>query len=390
MSTSWYYLFNKFDEIKDLCKGHITLTQAETILKEQVTTVRYDLDPDCYRLEKILHEAGLGNKGKYSNDVVYNEMCAIHKKQIRRVTSTIPYVKGTLSNGWGYEVMRFDSAIAYVLGYRADCCIRTKDIAHNHLLHALLCESGRILLTYKPNSTIASFSPLKRNGELLIANSIEAIDKTDASRDNIIQAFEEGMKEICRVSKESEEKNWLKVATIGSASNRKPKSEAWPMTIPTPTILEKDDEVHRGTDAYHTRLDVFDKETNNLSGLKYGKTEHKYYDDRKPILACTCDRDNVILQRKIFTRINAIRYMKWIDEGKSEESFETTRAGYFRVAFCNDDWYVLVDYYGIHYACLDDDPRAKKEMDAVLATIEEYQDKKEDLRGFVMKMNKKA
>ena len=262
--------------------------------------------------------------------------------------------------------------------------------AHNHLLHALLCESGRILLTYKPNSTIASFSPLKRNGELLIANSIEAIDKTDASRDNIIQEFDKGMKEICRVSKESEEKNWLKVATIGSASNRKPKSEAWPMTIPTPTILEKDDEVYRSTDAYHSRLDVFYKETNNLSGLKYGKTEHKYYDDRKSILATTCDRDNVILQRKIFTRINAIRYMKWIDEGKSEESFETTRAGYFRVAFCNDDWYVLVDYYGIHYECLDDDPRAKNEMDAVLATIKEYQDKKEDLRGFVMKMNKKA
>lgn len=390
MSTSWYYLFNNYDDIKDLCKGHVTLGQAETILKEQVNTVKYELDPDCYRLEKILHEAGLGNKGKYTNETIYDEMCVIHKQQVRRVASTIPYVKGTLDSGWGYEVMRHDAAIAYVLGYRADCCIRTKDIAHNHLLHALLCESGRILLTYKPDGTIASFSPLKRNGELLIANSIEAIDKSDAAKKPMIEAFEVGMKEICRVSKKTEEANYLKVATIGNASTRKPKGELWPEGIPTPTILEKDDEVYGGTDSYHGRLEVFHKDTNNLVGLKYGKTEQKYYDDRKPILACVCDRDTILLQRKVFTRINAIRFTKWIDEGNVKENFKNTKAGFFRVAFCNDDWYVLVDYYGIHSECLTDDPRAKKEMDAVIATINDYANRKEDIRGYVLQMNKKA
>ena len=390
ISTSWYYLFNNFDSIKDLCKGHVTLSQAETILKEQVNTVKYDLDPDCYRLEKVLHEAGLGNKGHTTNEAIYDEMCVIHKKQVRRVASTIPYVKGKLANGWGYEVMRHDAAIAYVLGYRADCCIRTKDIAHNHLLHALLCESGRILLTYKPDGTIASFSPLKRNGELLIANSIEAIDKNDGVIAPMVEAFETGMKEICRVSKATEEKNYLKVATIGSGSLRKPAGESWPETIPTPTILEKDDPIYGGTDSYHHKLVVFYKDTNNLSGLKYGKTEQKYYDERRPILACTWDRENVILQRKVLTRINSVRFTKWIDEGNSKESFEPTRMSYYRAAFCNDDWYVIVDYYGIHSGCLDDDPRAKKEMNAVIATINEYAERKEDIKGYVMTMNKKA
>lgn len=390
MSTTWYYLYNNFEKMKDLCKGHITLAQAETILKEQVNTVRYDLDPDCYRLEKILYEAGLGNKMHYSNETIYDEMCKIHKEQIKRITSTIPYVKGTLESGWGYEIMRYDSAIAYVLGYRANCCIRVKDIAHNHLLHALLCKSGRILLTYKPDGTIASFSPLKRNGEVLIANSIETIDKSESVSKQMVEAFSEGMKEICRLSKESEEKNWLKVATIGVNSGSKLVGEPWPPKVPTPTILEKDDPVYRETDAYHKRLTVFYKDDNvNLGSLKYGKTEHEYYDPRNEILACLNRRDEVIVQQKIMTIIDSIRYRKMVDSGDNVKKFERMRNMYHKALFCNEDWYIIIDYCNrIHYDCIEDDPRALKEMNAVLETIGEYS-KTNNIEDYVLKLTGK-
>lgn len=389
--SSWYYLYNNFDTIKNLCKGHVTLGQAETILKEQVNTVRYDLEPDCYRLERVLHEAGLGNKGHHSNEVIYDEMSKIHRKQLRRVESTIPYVKGTLSSGWGYEVMRHEAAIAYVLGYRANCCIRTKDIAHNHLLHALLCENGRILLTYKPDGTIASFSPLKRNGEVLIANSIEAIDKDSSSIQPMVEAFDAGMKDICRVSKETEDKGYIKVATIGNNSQRKPEGEHWPLGVPTPTILEKDDPVYGETDCYHRTLHIFYKdEKANLHGLKCGEeVKQKYLDPRKNIMACSYDRDNILLQIKILRIIDSVRYTKWLDEGKSKEIFEKTKLGYFYAIFCNDDWYVVVDYYGVHYECIDDDPRARKEMEATLAVIDEYSKNKDDIKKLVLEYNEK-
>ena len=390
ISTSWYYLYNNFESIKDTCKGHITLTQAETILKEQVNTVRYDLDPDCYRLEKILYEAGLGNKGHSSNEEVYDEMCNIHKKQVRRVESTIPYVKGKLDNGWGYEVMRHESAIAFVLGYRASCCIRTKDIAHNHLLHALLCENGRILLTYKPDGTIASFSPLKRNGEVLIANSIEAIDKSEGSAASMVKAFETGMKEIQKVTKETEEKGYLKVLTIGTGSTRKPDGEHWPITIPTPTIYEKDDPVYGNTDQYHRTLHIFYKdEKANLHGLKLGEVEQKYLDLRKNIIACTYDRENVLLQRKVQRIIDSIRFTNWIDKGNSKESFEKTRLGYFNAVFCNEDWFVIVDYYGLHYECIEDDPRARKEMEATIEVINSYGRNIEQVRRLALTYSEK-
>ena len=93
-----------------------------------------------------------------------------------------------------------------------------------------------------------------------IANSIEAIDKDENVSKQMVEAFETGMKEICRVSKESEESNWLKVATIGSNSGRKPNGMPWPSKLQMPTILEKDDPVYRGTDSYHKRLIYFYKE----------------------------------------------------------------------------------------------------------------------------------
>lgn len=391
LSSGWYYLYNNFETIKDLCKGHVTLSQAETILKEQVNTVRYDLEPDCYRLEKLLYEAGLGNKTRNSNEEIYDEMCKIHRQQVKRVISTIPYVSGTLDSGWSYEVMRHDDAVAFVLGYRADCCIRTKDIAHNHLLHALLCENGRILLTYKPDGTIASFSPLKRNGEVIIANSIEAIDKSESVKFDMIEAFSMGMKEICKQTKLNEEKGYLKVATIGTNSVRKPEGTSWPLKIPTPTIYEKKDPVYCDTDTYHKSQTIFYMDEKvNLEGLKYGKSNAKYYDPRGKISSCLSNSDDILLLFKMEKKINGIRYTKWVLEENDKKYFRKTVLRHSIASFCNDDWYIILNYGGeIEYDCLDDDPRARLEMECVLKIVRQYINKNEDIKKLVLDYNEK-
>ncbi len=319
LNAVWYYLYNNFDEIKDICHGHINLVQAEIILKEQVGKVKYDLPPDCEALEPILYEAGLGNKAHtHTNEQVYDKMCDMYRKQFRRAKSAIPYVEGTLDNGWRYEVMRHDDVVAYVLGYRAGCCIRTGDIAHNHLLHALHSEYGRILLVYKPNGDIASFSPLKRNGEVLIANSIEAVEKEYSFTQRIVDTFKAGMIAICKESKKNEEKG-INVATIGSGSSRKPECEDWPYYIKTPTILEKDDSVYANTDQYHHSQKIVYRTTKNLEGLKYGEVEERYYDPRKEIRGMVHhygynDR-GVLEERRFLKSIESVHCMKCQDEG---------------------------------------------------------------------------
>ncbi len=388
IQSSWSYLYNNIDKILDVCKGHITALQAETILSEQVNNVKYDLTPDNYRLRSILYEVGLGNKTKNTNEKIYDELVKTYEKQKKRVSSSIPYVSGKLENGYRYETMKLDSLVGYTLGYKAGCCIRLLDIAHNHLLHALLCENGRILIVYNPDGSIASFSPLKRNGEVLIANSIEAVDKNMPRE--ITEAFSAGIKDIMQKSKDNEDKDYLKVACIGANAYMKPNGVPWPSSIPTPTILEKDDPVYRNTDEYHRSLLIIQKdEKADLRKLKSGPTEIKYYDPREKYVGCSFKDEDALDQLEAIRAINAIRYEKY-KESKQEIPFYEVRAYYLKYVFYAKDWYVLIDIQNrVQYEALDNDPRAVNEMTAALTTIQEHMNKNDVDNLLLKKKNDK-
>ena len=373
---TWFYLYNDFFYIKETCRGHITIKQAEIVLREKMNKVKYNVDPNLYKLEEYLYEIGLGNKTKHKNEEIYEEVVKIYKKQLERKVASIPYVSGVASNGYRYEVMRMDDVIAYVLGYRANCCIRTLDIAHNHLLHALLCKNGRILLTYNENGKLNSFSPLKRNGELLIANSIEVIgDKEDK---NIAVAFSEGIKAIMENSRNTEKDDYLKVACIGSQAYLKHKGIEWPQNLPTPTILEKNDSVYGRTDEYHRQLDIIMMEDGfDLRNLKFGEITQEYSDPRKSILSCKFSDDAVSLEKiKVDKVVNLVKYCNANEEQR--KMFRKVSICYMDYAFFNDDWYILIDKRGnFHYDVVIGNPQALKEMKATLAVISEMTKKKE-------------
>ena len=97
-----------------------------------------------------------------------------------------------------------------------------------------------------------------------------------------------------------------------------------------------------------------------------------------------------MLQRKILKIIDSIRYTNWLDAGKDKSIFEKTMLGYYNAIFCGEDWYVIAGYYGLQYECLDDDPRARKEMEATISVINEYTQNKEDIRKLVFTYNNKV
>lgn len=384
--TTWFNLFNDFEDIKETCKGHITIKQAEIVLKEKMKNVKYTVAPDLYKLEDYLYEIGLGNKTKKSNEEVYDEVVKIYRQQLARKTSSIPYVSGVAENGYRYEVMRMDDAIAYVLGYRAGCCIRTLDIAHNHLLHALLCENGRILLTYSPSGVLTSFSPLKRNGELLIANSIEAIE--DKSQ-NVVTAFSAGINAIMNETRNNEKSGYLKVACIGSEAYLKPEGQEWPKYLPTPTILEKDDEIYKRTDQYHKKMDIIMIEDGfDLKKLKLGKVEMQYEDKRKPIKSCKFSDDAVSIEKiEVEKVVNSVDYVNTSQENK--DRFYRRNVHYMDYAFYNDDWYILIDKNGKFYSgVVEGSSEALKEMQATLSVISEIS-KKKDMDEYVLSFTRK-
>lgn len=368
LNKNWSYLYNNFDVLKEKCHNVITLKKLNIIFK-QLSPSRdiNDVSPDNYKLceNEILNDICLGNKTAKSNNEVYKSVLDIYEQMKKRTESSIPYVKGYCSNGYSYEMMKLNDPIAFTLGYKGNCCIRTNDIAHNHLLHATLCRNGRILLIYDDNNEIAAFIPLKRNGEVLIANSIECAHKIRNIK--AIEAFSEAVKDIVNVSKNNkDEKNPINLVCIGSEAYAKPNGTTFPYNIPTPTIYEKDDETYKSTDQYHLSLTIIYQNQNlDLTNIKYGNPKCSYQDPRPTISSCDFIKSSNEEQEKALKVINAIRYTNC--DFNDLANFELFKKYEIKYCIYNDDWYILITYDDtIHSDYLKHDNRAIAEYNNAL------------------------
>lgn len=363
----WYYLYNNYNEILEKCHNEITLKKINAILE----TEKYDVDrkiitPDNYLLNNssFLENIILGNKTHNHNNEVLRKIVDIYSQMKKRIESSIPYVKGISSSGYTYEVMKLDDLQIFELGYKANCCIRTLDIAHNHLLHATLCRNGRILIIYDKLGDVAAFCPLKRNGNVLIANSIECVDKKIEVNGRLIStAFKEGMEKIAEVTNQSNEP--INLVCIGSKSYLKPNTEPFPTEYPTPTIFEKDDEVYQNTDIYHKTLDIVYKDNNfSFENIKSKNPEVSYMDPRDEIKYV--DFYESRYPNNIENVINLINSINYTIE---PEKYTPINKYEIRAVYYSKDWYIADTYQGIIGKCLENDPRAIEEFNVYMKMI---------------------
>ena len=368
----WYYLYNNYDSILQKCHNEITLKKVSIILEIEKYGVDLEkVTPDNYALkeELFLENITLGNRTKYSNNEVFEEIIKIYDKMKQRRESSIPYVEGRTDYGYKYQMMRLNDHRIFEIGYRANCCIRTLDIAHKHLLHAALCRNGRILFIYNEEGSLAAFSPLKRNGNVLIANSIECIDKSSENRNRIAEAFREGMNEIVRITKESKEP--IHLVGIGEEAYLKPKTIPFPNEFQTPTIFQKQDEIYKDTDKYHKKLEIVYMDNNfDLKDIESKDPETSYMDPREEVQYIdfsinqeTQDKTNAI------NRINAINY------ATSEEYVPMDRY-MLKEAYYTKDWYIATTQEGIMGAYLEQDERAKEEYENYMNQINKKEPRK--------------
>lgn len=374
LAKNWSYLYNHIDELEEKCHGVLTLKKLNVIFKQLSPTRDIkDVSPDNYKLKEngILNDVCLGNKTSKSNEEVYKNLLDIYDEMKKRYESSIPYISGSSLNGYSYEMMKLNDPIVFTLGYKGNCCIRVNDIAHNHLLHATLCRNGRILLIYNEFHEIVAFVPLKRNGEMLIANSIECLHKK--RNDLAIVAFMDAVKSI--VSKTSESDEPINLVCIGTEAYARPEGEEFPGNIKTPTIYEKDDPKYQNTDVYHKSLTIIYKNPKlDLTSIKFGDPSVSYQDPREPISSCDFYKADDEEIKRALNVINAVRYAN-ADIDDLENFRSCTRYG---IANCiyNEDWYLLTTYNGeVCGDYLRYDKRAEKEFNIA---IEEYKNKLEN------------
>jgi len=360
---TWYYLYNNYDEILEKCHNEITLKKVTAILE----TEKYDVDrkiitPDNYLLNNnsFLENIILGNKTHFNNNEVLRKIVEIYSQMKKRVESSIPYVKETATNGYNYEIMKLDDPQIFELGYKTNCCIRTLDIAHNHLLHAALCRNGRILIIHDKLGDVAAFCPLKRNGNVLIANSIECVDKNIQTNGQFIaDAFKEAVEKIVNETKQSDEP--INLVCIGNGSYLKPKVEPFPSNYPIPTIFEKNDETYKNTDIYHKTLNVVYKNNDfNFENIKSKNPEVSYMDPREEVKYVDLYTDRFNKNEKVINIINSINYK---DDPKN---YIPVNKYFIRAAYYSKDWYIADTYQGLIGNCLEYDYRAKEEFNTYM------------------------
>lgn len=383
LNKYWSYLYNNFDELKEKCHNEMTLKKLNIIFKQLSPTRDIsDVSPDNYKLSEndILNDVCLGNKTAKSNEEVYKMLLDIYEKMKKRTESSIPYVKGEASNGYFYEMMKLNDPIAFTLGYKGNCCIRTNDIAHNHLLHATLCRNGRILLIYDKSHELAGFVPLKRNGEVLIANSVECLHKKKNER--AIEAFSEAIKDIVLTSQSNtDEISPINLVCIGTEAYARPNGIPFPNDIKTPTIYEKKDPIYGNTDVYHRNLTIIYKNPKlDLHSIKYGDPKCSYQDPRNSISSCDFHNSSDTEKEKALKIINAVRYAN--SDLEELENFRLcSRYGISQCIF-NDDWYILTTYDGnIYGEYLKYDERAEKEYNITLTEFRKQFEKNPQNNG---------
>lgn len=362
---NWYYFYNNYDDILEKCHNEITLKKINSILETDKYKVNRKLiTPDVYNLNNndFIENIVLGNKTSHTDDEVLEKIIEIYKEMKLRTESSIPHVDGVSNDGYGYEILKFDDLRIFELGYKANCCIRTYDVAHNHLLYAALCRNGRILVIYDKFGDLAAFSPLKRNGNVLIANSIECIDKKYNVTGKLISgAFKEALLETVMISKESDEP--IDLVCIGRNAYLKPEVESFPEEYPTPTIFEKDDEIYKKTDTYHKSLDIVYKDKKfKFSDIISKDPEVSYMDPRDEVKCIDFKNE----REKVDSAINVINSINY-----SLDSSEYTPIDGFLIskAYYNKDWFIAESYHGIISCCLDNDYRAREEFNTYMNMV---------------------
>lgn len=370
----WYYLYNNYDEILEKSHNVITLKKVNSILvTEKYNVDRNIITPANYLLNdnSFLENIILGNKTPYTNNDVLKKIVEIYSQMKKRVESSIPYVKGVSRDGYTYEMMKFDDPQVFELGYKANCCIRTLDIAHNHLLHATLCRNGRILIIYDKLGDVTAFSPLKRNGNVLIANSIECVDKDlNVKGHSIANAFKEGIEKIVEITKRSNEP--INLVCIGNESHLKPKTTHFPKKYPTPTIFEKNDKIYGGTDNYHKTLDIVYKDENfDLENIESKNPNISYMDPRDEIkFGDFSTRRYENNNENIINIINSINY------SINPTNYTPISIYSIKKVYYSKDWYIAETYQGLKGECLENDYRAKEEFNDYMKMLNKDEQQK--------------
>ena len=354
-------LYNNFKRFQTAIGDKIHLNKLLPLLEENP----FILLPDEYKLTKDIINNVIKSY-KYTDvlpenqtftvdekDCIINACEFYHNNLERRVTSSIPRVYGKTEDNYNYEVLKLDDPIIMTLGYQTGCCFRLNGQSKEFLQYCSKSPYGRVIIIKNEKNEICSMIPIIRNGNVINGNSIERNSKGDAHK--IYNALKCAFDDILEFSSCYEENPIIACLVTNLHSNcfssRQIKNNIYP-------ISPEEFYTNYGGNTYI----VSSKEGITESDFKLYTPNSIYFDDRPNVLIYNHNMEDSQILKDINKRVQAIHYK--LNEPTNE------RLKYYRYIVCSEDWYLNLDWYGISGKCLEKDPRAIEEYNAVKTYLE--------------------
>ena len=309
-----------------------------------------------YRLADI---PSLENTDKDQVDLIsINQALNFYNTSLtKRITSSIPRIKGKTNDDYTYEILRLDDPLIMTLGYRTHCCFRLNGKSKKFLKYCGESKYARIIVIKNENNELCAMIPIIRNGNTVVGNSIECNKLQDEKK--TYQAAKCAFDDIIKTSLRYENDPIIAGCITNLHNNVKPYSKA---------KLENKIYPIRNSQFYTN----YDSEL-YLVSIQEGKTkidfqqyipDDIYMDERPQILTYRrTDYKDDQTKKEIVNRINSINYQK-----NTKEYYDID---FFPLTICNEDWYLLVHPTNIIGKYLPKDPRAKQEFDLAKTYLQE-------------------
>lgn len=361
-------IYNNFKRFQNTIGNKVHLNQLIPLLEEN----HFLLLPDEYKLTKDIIN-NIIKSYKYSdvlpnqNNLTDNELeCIVeacdfyHLYLEKRLTSSIPRVYGKTKDNYSYEVIKLDDPIIMTLGYQTGCCFRLNGESKEFLRYCSENPHARVILIRNDNSEICAMIPIIRNGNVINGNSIERNSKGETAK--IYLAFKSAYNDILAMSAYYEENPIIAGLVTNLHSNclsKKPiKGNIYPIRDNYfYTNYEKATYIVAGDE------DITEK------NFKFYTPEAIYYDERPNVLVYHWNMTDKNLRQEIDNRLKSILH-------KLNKNTDRVLS-FAKYIVCSEDWFLKLDWDGITGECLDKDPRAKEEFNAVKSHLEREFEKKD-------------
>ena len=337
-----------------------------TFLENLLNSKRIVLNPDEYQLEGEIIDSYYDNTKyqRYKGLELINELRNEYKNMKHKYQKSIPYIAGK-KDGYYYETLKANDPSIFEMGAVSNCCFKIGGDADSFLRYCINDDNARVICIRDKLGHIVASSPIVRNGNLILCNSVESKFYTHSSFvKKMFSIVEEASNKIMGISNENEsEEERIKIVLMGGYKNKNILGYGRLKygTIRSECCVPLDNSIYHNLSGYDYPYYIISKDNDlNYNELNSFNPPVKYDDPRNEVI----ELEKEFITDDLKNKINSI-YYECTNNIIDFDNIDKVVLG--------EDWIITIDNKNnIESFIKSNDKRAKEEYIEYLDLIKEF------------------